>query len=113
MPPRIGNLTIDNIYVSDQMLTADLLPPADECLGNAVNDMISMPFTISPNPVSDYFTISTAEPIKITEIYNLHGQMIKSISNTNKINVSDIEAGIYFCRMHTGSSVMSSKIIIE
>jgi hypothetical protein len=56
-------------------------------------------FTISPNPVADYLTISTiaAEKVQKVTVVNMNGQTVLSVENPdgNQVDVSDLTKGIY------------------
>ncbi len=49
---------------------------------------------IYPNPTSDFIFIENIDPQLVT-IYSLEGKMIKTIENTNIIDVRDLNKGIY------------------
>ena len=63
-----------------------------------------------PNPSQDYFEINLiAEKV---EIYNESGQNVKSIEHpTKKINIQDIQSGVYVVKIYSKGGVISKKII--
>lgn len=59
---------------------------------------------ISPNPASEKIVINFSEPSSITEIdiVNISGQVLKRISTVqfnNEINISHLQAGMYYVRI--------------
>ncbi|WP_353778664.1 family 16 glycosylhydrolase [Winogradskyella sp. 3972H.M.0a.05] len=71
-------------------------------------------FRITPNPASDYINISSDLDIDSVEIYNMLGQrMLKTNSNTNRLNITNIESGLYILKIHAGNATVSNKIIIN
>jgi hypothetical protein len=64
-----------------------------------------------PNPVSNVLTIDLGETVKGTlQVINVEGRILRSLENENKemnIDLTDLEAGIYFIRYtSSGSSTM-------
>ena len=49
---------------------------------------------IYPNPTSDFIIIENAEPQHIS-IYTLDGKLVKTIENTNVVDVRDLNKGMY------------------
>jgi len=79
-----------------------------------VND-IEKWVAIYPNPATDYITISGCEKAEIS-LYNIQGQeMINDvISNDNtRINVSDLQFGIYLLELKMDGKKFSKKIMIK
>ncbi len=69
---------------------------------------------IYPNPASDFITIElendNEEKIKI---YNIYGQLVKevSISNNQKLNITELTNGIYTVSFQSNKSSTSIKFI--
>ena len=49
---------------------------------------------IYPNPTSDFIRIENAEPQFVT-IYSIDGRLVKTVENTNVIDVRDLNKGMY------------------
>ena len=71
--------------------------------------------TIYPNPVSENVTINLQnnEAIKTVKIFNQNGQLIRIIQNQtdNAIQISDLNAGLYFVRVDTDKKYYLGKFI--
>jgi hypothetical protein len=58
--------------------------------------------TIYPNPTSDMLYISANAPIDKLTVYNLTGQQVLQVSNTQEINVETLERGLYIIQITAG-----------
>ena len=79
------------------------------------NQIIS---SIFPNPVQSELTVVTNENTDHYELLNALGQVVfnGTISNNSrqfKLNVSDLENGIYFLRLYKGNGYFMSKSILK
>ncbi|MDP2686914.1 MAG: T9SS type A sorting domain-containing protein [Aequorivita sp.] len=54
---------------------------------------------IYPNPTSDWLTIKSDTKISKIEIYNSLLQLVLTNSNEPKINLSNLNQGLYFCKL--------------
>jgi hypothetical protein len=63
---------------------------------------------IFPNPVTDWLTIELKETIEELNIYNVNGQLVQSIQQIqgNRINVSQLENGVYFLEARTPNGIL-------
>lgn len=71
-----------------------------------------------PNPSVDYFMVQTAKTSAAEiNIYNLSGQLVENIKSsdlsTEKINVSNLQKGMYIVEVKQGSELYSSKLLIN
>jgi len=80
------------------------------------NDFEKANLSYYPNPVTDILNINYSENIIQVFIFNLSGQMIKSLntnSNHIEIDMSDLSSGIYFVQLKTSNKEQFVKIIKE
>jgi hypothetical protein len=83
-----------------------LLTISDELNQSSVN--------VFPNPTDQYVFINANEPIKSFELYNINGQFIdkKKINNASyKIDVSELEPGIYYLMIKSINKSVTRQII--
>ncbi|RXK59305.1 T9SS type A sorting domain-containing protein [Lacibacter luteus] len=71
---------------------------------------------ISPNPASEKIVINFSEPSSISEIdiVNISGQVLKHISTvqfSNEINISHLQAGMYYVRIMGKNGLTTSSFI--
>lgn len=70
-----------------------------------------------PNPFTNQLTIEANEPIIKVEIYNLLGQLVKSITTENpnnslfNLDMSEISTGNYIAKIHMTTAIKSVKLI--
>ena len=74
--------------------------------------------SIYPNPgrTEIYVTIPKFSGTANISMYNVHGQLVKSMvlnENAQKIRVSDLPAGMYLMKAHTGNKLYTNKLIIQ
>jgi len=92
-------------------------------INEANNDMPGI--TVFPNPASDKITVSSLEKINAIEIYNLIGEKVYVINNSNNavgipmgqtsigIDLSGFQKGIYFVKMYGQENSQTKKIVIQ
>ncbi|MCF6279822.1 MAG: T9SS type A sorting domain-containing protein [Flavobacteriaceae bacterium] len=72
---------------------------------------------IYPNPANNFMKIKSIKNIKDIIIYNVTGQKIKNFqvedSNTNTINVNNINNGFYYLQITTEKEKIIKKVIIQ
>jgi hypothetical protein len=80
---------------------------------NAINSNIFIGTLIYPNPCHDHIHIvSELKPDRIN-MYNLNGQKILSTENTNSIDVSNINPGVYLIQIIYGDIHQTEKLIVN
>lgn len=83
------------------------------------DDFILSNFTIYPNPANDLLSISSGNKVAFNHIslVDINGRLVKSHTfnavTEASINVSDLNAGIYFMKIKTAEGVLDKKIIKE
>lgn len=95
----LNTTEISNLYTSN-MLTYENF--------NANNLEVGL----FPNPVNDILNIDTKEEILSVEVFAFQGQKVMS-SKENKINVSQLPAGIYLVRIQDVNNNIATKKIIK
>ena len=80
-------------------------PQTYDFLNNlAVDENESGSLVVYPNPAKDRLTIESEEIIRQCEIYDLTGQLVKTLENDSErmeISVEALPAGIYLIRLVT------------
>ena len=74
-------------------------------------------FTAYPNPVLDDLTIETGVDIKVIQIHNYTGQIVKSIysvtGNRAKVSLSDLPKGIYILNVQLEDGSFASEKVVK
>lgn len=82
-------------------------------LGVEKNDISNL-VELYPNPVKDVLTIKYVDAVNNIEIYNLMGKKIKSFEQPNKkIQLNEIQSGIYFFMITTDFGTVVKKVVKE
>jgi hypothetical protein len=101
-------LTIEGLFIIRNNLTTDV---------KDIHPYMENPFTIYPNPVTNSFTLSTAQPLPDhtqLSLSDIKGVQILNRQITepqSEIDVSFLPAGIYLLKVSDENSVQIEKII--
>lgn len=68
---------------------------------------------IYPNPVRDFITIESEETIDTYSIYNTNGQLITQDMFSKRIDITDLQAGVYIIQLTSDNGVVNHRIIKE
>lgn len=72
--------------------------------------------TLTPNPASNQFTVSSPEPFTQITIYSLTGQTMAQVQQLNhnkfEFNVNEIPNGVYFVSIETQAGKEIKKVVI-
>jgi hypothetical protein len=83
-------------------------------IGIKVNSLNQVNFNVLPNPASTEVSVQI-ENNKIASalvLINAIGQTVKSIKNTNTMNVAEIPNGVYYLEVHSGNHSAQKPVII-
>jgi hypothetical protein len=70
--------------------------------------------TIFPNPTKNYLTVSATAAIENVEIYDYNGRLIRTFKNVSeKIDVTNMQAGMYFIKANSDEGFVTGKFIKE
>ena len=104
-PAFTGATTVNYIFIDSFSVTSALS-----------NDSFTVNnFDIYPNPTSNVLNISNLNNIEINtiSITDINGRTIKNVNAANSINVSDLNAGVYFVTIETTEGKSTKKFIKE
>ncbi len=129
-----GSMTVDTasrLYVDDVELFTSVVEPDDttdipggdttDIPGGdttAIFNLSTMPvFSVQPNPATDVITVV---PMVNSEyairLYDLNGRMVRELhglQNETRLNVSDLNKGVYFLQVKQGANVKTQKVLIN
>ncbi|NRA92759.1 MAG: aryl-sulfate sulfotransferase [Psychroserpens sp.] len=77
----------------------------------SVQDVSFEDFKVFPNPVKDVIQINSLKTIDEINVYNNLGVKITQSFNTNRIDLSQFNAGLYFLEISLGNNRITKKII--
>jgi hypothetical protein len=70
-------------------------------------------FSIFPNPSSGYLSTSTSVPVIRMELWDIKGQLVRILANTNTHDLSDIPSGIYIFKIVTKNQTHVKRLILS
>ncbi len=70
-----------------------------------------VPAKVYPNPASDL--VFLGKTYKQAQVYNLNGQKLLERSNTGRIDVSDLQPGLYIVKLFDGRLWYGAKLIVR
>ncbi len=70
-------------------------------------------FKIYPNPVSSTLQVNRVQDILEINIINMTGSIVRTVHNTNTVDVADLREGLYLIQVKTPSSLYSATFIKE
>lgn len=69
-------------------------------------------FNFYPNPIEDYLHIVTNENINKIEVYNIMGALVlEEMQISDKIDLSQLNGGVYFVRINTDKGTIVKRIV--
>ncbi|XMO85926.1 T9SS type A sorting domain-containing protein [Algibacter sp. AS12] len=69
--------------------------------------------SVYPNPTSNFITINSTSPVNYVTFFNLQGKRLFLSKNQTKIDVSQLESGLYLAKIEYGSNTITKKVIIN
>lgn len=83
------------------------VPTMVTCTDLAVNETNVAKLSLYPNPAKDFVVLQSSKAVTEVKIYNTAGSLIKTISKVsdNKINISDLAAGVYVVKTNVSESI--------
>ena len=78
-----------------------------------INEFEVSKVSISPNPASDFVTIELhpSNTINVVEIYSVTGQLVQKVENESRINIANLNTGIYMMKVITTNGTASKKLV--
>lgn len=93
------------LLIDDFKVTATTLKTSDFFKNN---------FTVYPNPANDVINVSNLGNLEITKasITDVNGRIVKEVNSSfETINISDLNAGVYFLKINTLEGSGTTKIV--
>jgi hypothetical protein len=89
----------------------EINPDISSCLLALSNENFDLSTTIYPVPTQDFINIESTISIDKIEIYTITGSKIIERRNSNKVDLHNLEKGMYLIKIHSKGNTMSKKII--
>ena len=97
-------LNVTNAQMTMNMQKGQLLIYTDRKINTGTtnrNVKYNVEFSLYPNITDGKMWVTTSTDVNNMSIYNMQGAVIRTYSNTNEVDVSDISAGMYFMEINT------------
>lgn len=97
-------LNVTNVQMTMNMQKGQLLIYTDRKINTGTtnrNVKYNVEFSLYPNITDGKMWVTTSTDVNNMSIYNMQGAVIRTYSNTNEVDVSDISAGMYFMEINT------------
>lgn len=66
---------------------------------------------LSPNPSHDFIGIRSKSPINSVRLFNMNGQLLSNQTEVNRIDLRQVENGIYFVQISNDLGTITKKVI--
>lgn len=97
-------------YDHDPFLLDDVTLTADPIA--SITEMNAFDFVLFPNPATTNLNITTRENLDQIIIYNTIGKhVLSALSNSNRIDISALNSGLYFMELRSESGVAIERFI--
>lgn len=107
----IGEVNVQEANVANIIISEGFINP-DNSGALSVTSFLINDIIVYPNPASEFVHLKTKKPIDSIEIYNiLGGKVLKTTDQ--KIDVNNLQSGLYFIKMYSGNKQLTKKIVIE
>ncbi len=80
---------------------------------NSVKENAEDVFVVYPNPAKEFVNIKLPAVNFELRIMDLTGNELYKVNNVNKIDVRDLDAGIYFIEVKSDKKIITKKIIVS
>ena len=77
------------------------------------NDFEANTITVYPNPTIGILNIQSEKSIGKIEVFGLTGQLIKTFENTNQIDISDLNKGVYVMKIQSENFTSKTLKVIK
>src|SRR5690606_34394466 len=96
-PVEYGEVEDYTINVQDSASTSDF----------------SSSFSVYPNPVKDVLNIanSIGAEINTVTVSDINGRTVKQFGSVSQINISDLNAGVYFVNISSNEGSLTKKVV--
>ena len=72
-----------------------------------------MQVSVWPNPTTGLVNISSTEPVKTVEVYNVQGALVKSVSGESTLDLRNQPVGVYMVRVTTESTTSVQRVVLR
>ena len=75
------------------------------------DNIVKTEFSVYPNPFNNDLNVSSQIKVENLRLYNISGQLVKQVKNSNSLNVSELAKGIYILEVTADATREIRKVI--
>lgn len=109
VPTSLGGINFFSISSNNEFYLDDFNYMEGEIL--SVKDVEAISFQLYPNPSSSVVNVLSSEEITEINMYNVQGALVRKSKETQSLNISDLQTGIYFVNVTTPFGISTKKLI--
>jgi hypothetical protein len=83
----------------------------EPCTVLSIDDFVLNNLKLSPNPTSNIVNIETTTVITKIEVYNILGSKINMVENSNSVDLSNFESGMYLLKIVSNDATITKRVI--
>lgn len=106
---KVDNNWFQNDVIKGSLMIRPVFSKTDYVLTDLENEKLKKSISIFPNPSRGIFNLS--EKVENVIIYSIDGKIIKSINNTNSINLKEYKSGYYLIQIFDKNRIERHKLI--
>ncbi|RYH72585.1 T9SS type A sorting domain-containing protein [Flavobacteriaceae bacterium 144Ye] len=110
----IGEVNVQETVIDNVIISEGFINPLDESPTlNTNHEVLSEQFKVFPNPASEILYVSGITVIDKITFYDSLGRLVYEAQNTNQINVSQFNIGMYMLQVLSSGRTSTYKIIVQ
>lgn len=79
----------------------------------SISTTTAIDIALMPNPTTGVFEIKADAPIVNAHVFDVDGRLIKEVSQSNKIDLTNAPKGVYFVNCQTDSGQKTIKLVLQ
>ncbi|MCR4827775.1 MAG: choice-of-anchor J domain-containing protein [Bacteroidales bacterium] len=78
-----------------------------------IEDFGKTQVSVWPNPTTGLVNISSADPVKTVEVYNVQGSLVKSVNGESTLDLRNQPVGVYIVRVTTENTTSVQRVVLR
>lgn len=111
-PDGLKLFLINNSGAPTDKITVYTYDPTATAIGSVSEET---GLTILPNPASEFFTITSYDPVKLVTIFDISGKEVMRYdgADINRVDIKGLSNGVYSCRIYSASGKETIKRLVK
>jgi len=112
IPASLGGIIFYSASAENEMYLDDFNYVNGEIILGVASEAV-LDFVLFPNPANDVLEINSVEEIDSIRLYSLQGALLKEVSKTTNLTVSELSQGLYFVEVISADLKSTQRFIKE